>query len=98
MIIYRGAGLVVVFALAAFIPLCYAINYVYGKDYYQSHAWPKGFCLLITGALVWCIGKYLNRKAKKRYGEAFHYFMFVKMEYWGFIYGFFGVLYLAGLQ
>jgi hypothetical protein len=98
MILYRGAGMLVVFALTVFIPLCYGINFIFGKEYYQAHAWPKGFCCLVVGALVWSIGKHLNREAKEKQGEAVHYFMSIKMEYWGIVYAVFGVLYVLGIK
>ncbi len=83
---FQGAGIIVILALILFIPTRYLINLILGNNYYAAHTWPKGLCFLVTGAVVWIIGMYLNHDSKKNEFAPVHTFMFLKMEYWGIAY------------
>lgn len=97
MIFFRGAGILVLLVFIVFIPLSSGINLLLGANYYEAHSWPKGLCCLVAGAIVWGCGKNLNRAAKENEFAPTHTFMFIKMEYWGFVYAAVGVLLLINL-
>lgn len=62
-------------------------------QYYQLHGWPKFVAILVAGAVVWFLGRYLNTRGAKRlidpetnkeiWMKNSHTFFFIPMEYWG---------------
>ncbi len=86
LMIFQGAGIFVLLALAIFIPFGYLVDLFLGPDYYRSHVWPKSLCLILSGAVVWFIGKSLNEESNENEFAPIHSFMFLKMEYWGVVF------------
>ena len=97
--IWRGAG---GFVIIAGILVCLFTNIVTSKmfdesNYFQGHLWPKLAALAITGLLCWFGGRYLHSRpsqlvldettGEQAEAKPIHDFMFIKMEYWGVIYG-----------
>ncbi len=98
LIIWKGMGLVV---LLIGILVCLALNIFCAavfrqNDYFQTHLWVWLAALWITGALCWPVGRYLHRKPgrvliDKATGQEViikheHHLMFIKVEYWAFIF------------
>ncbi len=98
LIIWKGAGIVV---LLLGILVCLALNILcaavfHQNDYFQNHLWAWVTSLWITGALCWPIGRYLHAKPgrvliDKATGQEItikpeHHLMFIKVEYWAFIF------------
>jgi len=96
--IWRGLG---AFALIIAILACLVVNIVTSKvfdetNYFQAHLWPKVVALVISGVGCYFLGRYANSRPPKivydqRTGEQFerkpvHDLMFIKLEYWGFIF------------
>lgn len=107
LIIWKGAGVVVILIG---ILVCLALNIVTASlfnqnDYFQTHLWPKVAALWVIGSLCWPVGKYLNGRPRrvlidKATGVEFvqkpdHTLMFIKVEYWAYIFFAIGVAVLA---
>lgn len=97
MIIWSGVGFLAgVLALCCCFAMEAGLEMYHANDlYYQQHGWPKFVALLIAAAMVWPLGRLLNRKEPDRTyvdqetGEtvtvksyAPHTFFFIPMEYW----------------
>jgi len=106
LVIGRGIGFV---ALIIGIIACLVTNIVTSKvfdetNYFQAHAWPKTVALGITGVCCYFLGRYANSRPPKivfdqRTGQPVekklvHDLMFIKLEYWGFIFLGIGVVLL----
>jgi hypothetical protein len=98
-IIWRGFGAL---ALGIAIVVCLVTNIITSKvfeenNYFQAHLWPKLAALGITGASCWFLGRYLNGRparivtdpatGKEIKLKIRHELMFIKLEYWGLIFG-----------
>jgi hypothetical protein len=107
LIIWKGAGGLV---LLIGIVVCLALNVItvavfHQNDYFQTHLWAWIAALWITGALCWLLGTYLRGKPgrvliDKATGEEVvvkpeHHLMFIKVEYWAYIFFAIGVAVLA---
>ena len=106
-IIWRGAGgLVIIIGLV----VCLFINILTSKlfnenNYFQAHLWPKLAALGLIGACCWFVGRYLNTRPSQVFvdettGQEIevkpsHEMMFIKMEYWGIIFGVIGLVLLV---
>jgi hypothetical protein len=104
LIIWRGIGaLAVIIAIIA----CLVTNIVTSKvfdetNYFQAHLWPKVVALGLSGACCYFLGKYVNGRPPKTVidpntgqqieQKAVHDLMFIKLEYWGFIFAGIGVM------
>jgi hypothetical protein len=84
--IFQGTGIIVLLALAIFIPFGYLVDLLLGPDYFRSHNWPKSLCLILSGAVVWLVGRSFNEESKENEFAPIHSFMFLKMEYWGVVF------------
>lgn len=88
-------------ALILPIIVCLVINIITSKvfdenNYFQSHLWPKLAALGITGLCCGAVGLYVNsrpprividEKTEREIEEKpDHNLMFIKLEYWGFIF------------
>ena len=94
MIIWSGLGfLVVIFAFGCSLVMNLLISPLFGHGYYQTHAWPLAFALVVAGVLTWFVGNALNRRRGKIYIDketgrevqlrTNHSLFFIKMHYWG---------------
>ncbi len=92
MIIWNGAGLLV--PVIAFLPFL-ATEIIVGSDYYAGHTWPKLMAAGVAGALLWLVGRKLNRSPRRVLVDLEtseevvlpprrHDLFFVKIEYWCF--------------
>jgi hypothetical protein len=97
-IIWKGAGgLVILFGIV----VCLALNVItsasfHQNDYFQTHLWTWVAALWITGALCRIVGTYLRGKpgrvvidkatGKEIVVKREHHLMFIKVEYWAFIF------------
>ncbi len=86
MFLLQSAALLAAVTLISFIPLRHLIDLLFGRNYYHSHLWPKGLCLLVAGLLVWVIGRCYNRAARENRCAPVRTFLFIKMEYWGIVF------------
>jgi len=106
LIIWRGLG---VFALIIAIIACFVLNIVTSKvfdesNYFQGHLCPKVVALVISGVCCYFLGRYANGRPPKivfdqRTGhqverKLVHDLMFIKLEYWGFIFVGIGFVFL----
>ena len=95
MIIWSGWGILVpVIVIGTSLIMEIVTEAAFNDDsYYQSQSWPLALTLVVSGILVWFIGKSLNSKSErvvidKQTGEELvlnasnHRLFFVKMEYW----------------
>jgi hypothetical protein len=80
MFIWRGAGfLVPLFALGALMTAQAAVNAAFADpEYYRMHEWPKLVGLSVGAALIWTVGRVLNRRQERPYST----FFWIPMEYW----------------
>src|ERR1043165_7685497 len=100
MLIWSRFGiLVIVYGIGSFFLMRQSVNAVTnGNEYYDDHVWPKVSAALLSAALIWYTGQYVNRKGPIRElhdvttGEKFAYqdgggstFFFVPMEYWALV-------------
>lgn len=107
LIIWRGAGAMV---LLIGIVACLFTNIVTSRvfeenNYFQSHLWPKLAALGITAVSCWFLGRYLNSRppqivTDEATGQEIevkpqHELMFIKMEYWGLVFAFIGLVLLV---
>ena len=95
MVIWSGLGFLV--AVITFLLLLTAEylteSLLQDESYYQTHGWPKLLAFFIAGAVVWALGRYLNRRQgkvmiEKETGKEVlinpnHSLFFIRMEYWG---------------
>ncbi len=79
----QSAALLAAVTLISFIPLRHLIDYVFGQNYYPTHLWPKGLCLLAAGVAVWIIGRLTNRACRGNKSAPVRTVFMIKMEYWG---------------
>ncbi len=79
----QSAALLVAVTLISFFPLRHAIDFLFGKNYYSAHLWPKGLCLLVAGIVVWIIGRHSNRASRENRKAPVRTVFLIKMEYWG---------------
>jgi hypothetical protein len=65
------------------------------NQYYQTHGWPIGAALVASAAIIWPVGRYLNRKTDEgeyvnvrtgqritAHGGGGHSLFFIPFEYW----------------
>ena len=74
-------------------------------NYFQEYLWPKLAALWLAGVACWFLGRYVNGKPPQtvideRTGQQVlvkpsHELMFIKMEYWGVMYGVIGLVLLV---
>ena len=107
MIFWQGAGIVVfVFLGVYFVSINALVSKIWGDDYYSEHTWPMSLAFVLSAVSCWYLGRYLHKKGArtvvdKETGEELileqkHTCMFVKVEYWAFIYlVFWGAMYFA---
>jgi hypothetical protein len=107
MIIFTRLGfLVPILVLAALVGTELVFELLYADDrYYQEHDWAIITASIIGGALIWRLGRHLNRDVAKKLvdpdtGDVVllahkHSFFFLPMEHWGLIIPAFAVLLLS---
>jgi hypothetical protein len=101
MIIWSGWGfLVAVIGFGCLLLTEVGIEAIKNDDqFYQDHGWPKSLAFLVAAAIVWPLGRALNRKKAERElvdpktGERVvlqsgrqHALFFVPVEYWAALY------------
>lgn len=106
MIIWRGAGIVVVVVvLGVGVATQLATNAAFGNPtYYTDHGWPKLLTLWLAAAMLWPFGRWLNvTKAKEwidpdtgervvHHSGGEHSLFFIPVEYWAIICVIFGIV------
>lgn len=99
MLIWRGYGfLTIILAGISFV----LVELVVGKEFYNTHNWVHMVGYIIAGVLCYFVGKELNKNKDKIYVDKesgkevmvrnSHSFIFIKMEYWGFIFPIVGII------
>lgn len=83
MFFLQSAALLAAVTLISFIPLRHLIDLLFGENYYFSHLWPKGVCLLVAGIFVWAIGRRYNKASRENKSAPVRTFLFLRLEYWG---------------
>ncbi len=83
MFFMQSAALLAAVTLISYFPLRHLIDFIFGPNYYLSHLWPKGLCLLAAGIAVWIIGRRINRACREKRTAPVRTVFMVKMEYWG---------------
>jgi hypothetical protein len=95
MIIWSGWGfLVIVIAFGVSLAIEVVSEALAGDDrFYQTHSWPMALALVLSGLIVWGLGKYLYARGArvvidKASGQELtiggkHTFFFIPMHYWG---------------
>ena len=95
MIVWNGWGfLVAVIAFGVSLTMEIATEAVVRDDrYYQTRAWPLALALVLSGVIIWTLGKYLQARGgrvviDKATGQELtiggqHRFFFIPMHYWG---------------
>jgi len=88
-------------ALILPIIVCLVINIITSRvfdenNYFQSHLWPKLAALAVTGLCCGAVGLYANSRPPRividektgmeKTEKPDHHLMFIKLEYWGFIF------------
>ncbi|MCI0459403.1 MAG: hypothetical protein L0Z62_20830 [Gemmataceae bacterium] len=109
MIIWSGWGfLVAVIGLACLVATQLGVNAAMQDDqYYQTNGWPKLVGLFLVAALLWPVGRTLNRQRQERelvdpatgervvlHSGGGHTFFFIPVEYWAPICLVLGVIFL----
>jgi hypothetical protein len=106
-VIWRGiGGLVVLIGILTCLVMNIVTSAVFNQtNYFQEYLWPKLAALWLAGVSCWFLGRYVNGKPPKavideRTGQhvevkPIHDLMFIKMEYWGVIYGVIGLVLLV---
>jgi hypothetical protein len=107
-VIYRGWGLlVVVIGIICFAATAFAVGAATGDvGYLEDHRWPMLAACVITAAVVWPVGRWLNKDARTaplgedvvdeqlaRLALSRHALFFVPVEYWAVIVLFSGFVY-----
>jgi hypothetical protein len=82
----QSAALLVAVTLISFFPIRHVIEYLLGPNYYSTHLWPKGLCLMAAGIIVWLVGRHSNRACRESKNAPARTVFFIKMEYWGIAY------------
>ncbi|MBI1871095.1 MAG: hypothetical protein HYS07_07885 [Chlamydiae bacterium] len=94
MIIWSGLGfLVAVITFAMLVLTELGAKAMFNLSYYQDHGWPKMFAFVVSGVMVWVLGRFLSKKpgrvvidkgtGKELELKKGHSLFFIKMEYWG---------------
>ncbi len=83
MFFMQSAALLAAVTLISFFPLRHLISYIFGQNYYSTHLWPKGLCLLVAGIVVWIVGRQVNRACRENRSAPVRTVFLIKMEYWG---------------
>ncbi len=103
MIIWSGLGfLVPVIGFLGLLASAMLMDVLFDDDQYaKSHVWPQLVGWLAAGAMLWFLGRYLNRGRARRMIDAQtgelvvlrnnHSFFFIPMEYWALVCVIFGV-------
>jgi len=106
-IAYQGKGYLV-FVIGFFV--CLAANLIVylvaGESYWDSHAWPLGCALIVSGILIKVVQTQLVKESRRvlideQTGERVvlpskHQFFFIPMKWWGILLIAWGIIILAG--
>jgi hypothetical protein len=109
MIIWRGAGVLVLFIVFV-VSLCGQLlsNMLAGEKYWNTQSWPFACVLIVAGGVIWLtdwnLARYPKRvfideqtKERVEVGGA-HDFFFIRMKWWGLLSAALGVAFwLAGM-
>lgn len=93
MIVWKGKGILAPILVIGLIFLFnYIVKSIFGDNYLETHQWPVGVSLIISGILVWYLGKMLNRHSEMVYMDEVtgeqkklgpqNTLFFIRMEYW----------------
>lgn len=95
MVVWKGMGVLVLVITILFIyGIRAGVEGLLGEGYSVQYDWPFGLSLVISGVIVWFLGKYLNSKndgkvlVDKEDGTEYkmgvqHSLFFLRFEYWG---------------
>lgn len=80
------------------------------EHFYQKHGWPKLLAFWVAAAIVWPLGRALNRRKQKELFDpktgiggikisegrtiVRHSLFFIPMEYWAYVFGLLGIVFL----
>ena len=109
MIVWSGLGFLVGVVAFGCLVLSEALSEFWMQDerYYQEHGWPKLAAFLVAAAIVWPLGRVLNRKQQGRelldpatgqrvllQSGGGHTLFFIPVQYWAPILAAAGVIFL----
>lgn len=105
-IIWKGlGGLVILIGILTCLVMNIATSAMFNQTtYFQENLWPKLVALWVAGAGCWFLGRYVNGKparividestGQEIHQKPNHHLMFIKMEFWGVIFGIIGLVLL----
>lgn len=95
MIIWKGWGILLIAIGVVFLLLTeVVVEAAIGNDaYFQEATWPMFLALVLSAAVIWPLGRWLNRPSGRvlvdretgeevMVGGGDHSFFFIKLQYW----------------